>query len=103
MADANLPANGGQEPADPINQKLAPEPGAPKAKKRRRWPWVVGALFVLLLLIVLLIPTLASMSWARSIVVSQANQRINGLIDIKSWSLGWNSGSRIHGLMVLGA
>lgn len=89
-------APGRPQPAEP--QPPAPPP-APR-RRRRRWPWVIGGIIVLLIVVAALAPTIASMGWARSLIVSQIDQRLNGHIEIKDWSLGWSHGLRFDGLVV---
>jgi hypothetical protein len=52
----------------------------------------IGVLLVLLILLVLLAPTIAGMGVVRSIVVGQINDKLNGSVEIGSYSLGWTSG-----------
>lgn len=95
--DPNIqPVAANQTP--PVASAAAPPP-APR-KRRRRWPWVVGALLVLLVLLVVLVPTLVSSGVGRSIVVSQVNSRINGHLEIKDWSLGWTGGISADGIVI---
>jgi len=61
---------------------------------------VVGIIVLVLLVLVLLAPMLASMGWARALVVNQINSRINGRAEIADWSLGWFSGTRVDGLVI---
>ena len=48
-------------------------PEAPKRKHRRRWPWVVGGLFVVVLLLVLLVPTIVSLGFIRAMIVPKVS------------------------------
>jgi uncharacterized protein involved in outer membrane biogenesis len=89
---------------DPKNvPSQAPDANAPPAavkKKRRRWPWVIGALVLMLIVLVLIAPTLISLGFARALVVSQVNGRLNGRVEIKDWSLGWFSPIQVNGVVV---
>src|SRR5579864_3384937 len=76
------------------------EPPPPKKKRRRRWPWVILAVIFLLFLLVLIAPTFVSIGIGKSIVLSQVNSRLNGHLQIESWSLGWFSPIRIDGLRI---
>jgi AsmA family len=67
---------------------------APTSKRRRRWPYIAAASGVLVIFIFLLIPTIASFGPARSYVLSKINAKLQGKLQIKSWSLGWGSGFR---------
>lgn len=84
-------------PADPTKESPA------KRRRRRRWPWVVGGLFVGLILLVVLAPTIASTGIVRSMVVPKVSSAVapNGKVEIDSWSLGWFSGQKIDGIRVL--
>lgn len=66
--------------------------------QRFKWLIVAGAVVVILLLLVALAPTIASMGWARSIVVGQINKNLNGELTIEDWSLGWGSGIEVKGV-----
>ena len=93
----------------PDSQKASQDPpveaeATPKARRRRRrWPWILGSVVLLLIILVLLAPTIASTGWARSLIVSNINGRLNGRVEIKDWSLGWWSGTRVDGLVVYDA
>src|SRR3982751_3912303 len=92
-------------PTDPQSQQPDPTqpevtPPAPKEKKRRRWPWVLLALFVIILLLVGLAPMIASTGPVRSLVVSQINQNINGNVQIADWSLSWTGPTTLSGIKV---
>jgi hypothetical protein len=58
---------------------------------------------VLIILLVLLAPTIASLGFVRSIVQSQVNQNINGSVEIGSYSLGWIGGISASGVKVYDA
>lgn len=73
---------------------------AQKPIARRRRPWIGASVFLFLLLITLLLPTLLSSSIGRPLLVGYINQQIDGRIEIKDCSLGWLSGMQIRGLLV---
>lgn len=75
-------------------------PAKSKPRRRRRWPWIVGGLFLMLVLLVVLLPTIASMGFVRSFVVGQINKNLNGRVEIADWSLRWGSGQSITGVKV---
>jgi hypothetical protein len=75
---------------------------APK-KKRHLWLKIVAGLVVFLIVLVLLLPTIASTGMVRSIVVGKVNDQLNGKLEIAGWSFGWTSGARIDDLKVLDA
>jgi hypothetical protein len=86
----------------PVPPNTAGETPAPR--KRRRLPiWIkgVGGLFVLIVLLVLLAPTIASTGPVRSLVLGKVNANLNGRVEVADWSLGWTSGARLSGLRVL--
>jgi hypothetical protein len=92
--DENTPTN----PADPnASQQPADQP-PPKKKRRRRWPWVILGLIVALLVLVALLPTLISTGAGRSFAVGQANNYINGKLDVADWSIGWTTGVTLEGV-----
>src|SRR5829696_6742565 len=69
----------------------------PKSFLRRfRWLLIAGGVVVLLLLLVLLAPTLASMGWAKSIILGQVNDQLNGTLEAKEWDLNWWGGIELR-------
>jgi len=80
-----------------VARKAAPTPPSPK---RRRWPYVVGGVVLPLLLLVLLIPTIASSSGVRSFVVGKINDNLNGRVEIADWTISWNGGITVNGVRV---
>lgn len=71
-------------------------------RKRRRWAYIAIAAGLLIVLIILLIPTIASLGPARSYVLAKINAKLHGKLQIKSWSLGWHSGFRARGISLEG-
>jgi hypothetical protein len=103
--DENTPADTGDR--DPNAREGAPqgEPqGGPRAaasrKRRRRWPWVILGIVVVLILLVALLPTLLSTGAGKSFVVSKINNSLNGKLAIADWSIGWTSGVTLNGVKV---
>jgi len=43
---------------------------------------------------------IASMGWARSLIVGQINHRLNGRVEVQGWSVGWWTGAKVDGLVV---
>lgn len=86
-------------PEQPAGQN-PPAPAVPKRRRRRRWPWVLGVIILVLIVLVLLAPTIASLGWARSMIVGQINHRLNGRVEIQDWSVGWLTGTKADGLRV---
>src|SRR5688572_27242316 len=84
----------------PQNPSSPTDPKPPARKKRRKWPWVILVLFLLIALLVVLLPTIASTPPVRSFVVSKINDNLNGKVEIANWSLGWTSGINVSGVKV---
>jgi hypothetical protein len=78
------------------------QPALPKSA-RRRWLWILLGIFLLILLIVALLPTIASTGPVRSMVLGRVNRRLNGTAGIDSWSFGWFSGFKFYGIRVADA
>src|SRR5215210_4104663 len=79
-------------------------PSTPEPKtflRRFRWLIVAGSIVVLLLLLVLLAPTIASMGWAKSIILGQINDQLNGTIEAGEWDLNWWGGTELHEVRLL--
>ena len=80
------------------------EPAPTKtARKRRRWPWVLLGIFVLILLIIALLPAIASTGPVRRMVLGRVNQQLNGTAGIDSWSFDWFTGFKLSGIRVADA
>src|SRR5258706_9968824 len=74
-------------------------PTTPQPKtfvRRFRWLIVAASLLVLLFLLVVLAPTIASMGWAKSMILGQVNDQLNGTIDAKEWDLNWFGGIELR-------
>jgi hypothetical protein len=76
-----------------------PKPPAPQ-RRRRRWLIICGAVLGVIVLLIALLPSIASMGWVRSIVVNKINQQLNGRVQIRDWSLGWTHGAIIRGITI---
>src|SRR5215218_3154920 len=89
------------QPTDPTPATDSTEapPPAPR-KRRRRWPWMILGLLIALVLLVILLPTIASTGPVRSFAVGQINNKLNGTVQIADWSLGWTSGINVGGVKV---
>ncbi len=61
----------------------------PAARKRRRWPLVMGILVLLVLLLILAVPSLLCTGPGVRLLESQINSRIRGNLRIGRISLGW--------------
>ena len=85
-------------PADPgLEKTRAGGPSAKPVRRRRRRPWVIGAMFLGLLLLVLLLPMLLSMGWC-GIVVAEVDKKLNGQIEIADYSITWTGGIKASGI-----
>lgn len=73
------------------------------AEIKRRWVYLLVGVVLLTLLVVLLIPSIASMGVVRGIVLGRINAGLHGKLEIKSWSLGWHSGIAAKGIELTGA
>jgi hypothetical protein len=93
---SNSPPNVPENPVDPFEQLVAPQP----PPKRRKWPWILLAVLLVLALLVVLAPTIASTGPVRSFVVGRINNSLNGRVSIADWSLGWTSGIKVNGVKV---
>src|SRR6266850_4123488 len=74
-------------------------PTTPQPKtfvRRFRWLIMAGGVLVLLLLLVMLAPTLASMGWAKTMILGQVNDQLNGTIEAKEWDLNWFGGVELR-------
>src|SRR5580765_5437415 len=74
-------------------------PGTPAPKtflRRFRWLIIAGGVLVLLFLLVVLAPTLASMGWAKSIILGKVNDQLNGTLEAKEWDLNWFGGLELR-------
>src|SRR3954465_12645490 len=97
--EETTPQPSGEKPIDP-NAPTAPDPKPVPKKKKRRWPYIVGGLLVLLLALVILAPSIASTGPVRNMILGSVNSSLNGKVEIADWSLGWNSGITVNGLKV---
>src|SRR5436305_199625 len=84
-------AESAPQPPTPENDAAANQAGTPPAKtaapvkrKRRRWPFVLLGFLVLLIVLVLLAPTIASASLVRCYVIGKVNDNLNGTDPIEN-------------------
>ncbi|MFI5381619.1 MAG: hypothetical protein ACHRHE_20165 [Tepidisphaerales bacterium] len=83
-----------QSEGPPSEQKPKVKPGRHKLLR------VLGIVVVVFVLLVILLPSIISMGWVRSIVLSKVNAQLNGEVRIDDWSFGWFSGTKIHNLRI---
>jgi hypothetical protein len=65
-----------------------------RAKRSRRWPWVLGGILILIILVVLLTPVFLSSGGFTRWVESTINQNTGGEANIGNLSVGWLRGVR---------
>ncbi len=77
-------------------------PVQPQSKPRRRWFVRTAVIIIVLLaLFVILLPSIVSMGWVRSLALSKVNEQLNGEILVDDWSFGWFSGARIRNVRIV--
>ncbi len=83
-------------PEDVVSEST-PEPDAGKARKRRRWPWILGLLFLgFVLIVVFLGPVIAGPVVKSILVGAGADQGYT--VTVSSCTFGWLSGLEIQGI-----
>src|ERR1041385_4663577 len=88
---------GKKNPDDGSLSSWGPSKPEPKSFVRRfRWLITAGSILILLLLLVVLAPTLASMGWAKSIILGQVNDQLNGTLEAGEWDLNWFGGIELR-------
>ncbi len=85
--------------AEPVAASAA-APAATPVKKSHWFRRSLLTILVLTLLLVALLPTLASTDFARGIIVSQVNDRISGKVAMANLSLSWFGNCSLAGLGV---
>ncbi|MFP4052265.1 MAG: hypothetical protein ACLFV7_00190 [Phycisphaerae bacterium] len=68
--------------------------------RRRRWPWVVGGIVLLLVVLVGLAPYLASTGWGEAMVARIAGDALNGRVALEDLSLNWTGPTEIRGFVL---
>jgi hypothetical protein len=87
--------------SDPQADASAPTPPKPKRKRRiPLWAKIAVGFVLLVCILVLFAPMIASSGAARSFVLGKVNENLNGKVEIDNWSLGWRSGFRANGVRV---
>jgi hypothetical protein len=80
------------------------EPSEKPTSRKHKWLKRTSIIAVILLLLggllLLLAPTLASTGPIRGMVVSAINAKLNGTVEIESWSLGWFSNQTVNTITV---
>jgi hypothetical protein len=93
------------QPTDPTPAAPQPDrpeqPPTPPRKKPRTWLKVLGGVLLLIVLLVVFLPSIASTGPVKSFVVNKINDSLNGKVEINDWSIGWMSGVDVEGVKVL--
>lgn len=84
------------DPKSPVPPTAEEKTDTPKRK--RRWLRILLVVVLLLVLLVALLPTIASTGPVRGMILSRANDVVQGTVAIDSLSLGWFSSQRIEGI-----
>lgn len=84
-------------PADAPSKDAAPA----LVKKKRRWPKILAAVLIFLLIVVIFAPSLVSTGIGKSLALKVVNGNLNGKAEVADWSLGWNSGVTVNGLKLV--
>jgi hypothetical protein len=86
--------------ASPIPTTPDPVPAPRKKRWLRRIVIGLSVVVVLLIGLVVLLPTIVSLSPVRSMVMSQVSGYLDGRAEVESWSIGWFSPLSVQGLRV---
>ena len=85
--------------------KAAPPPDQPTkpatTARRRRWPWIVLAVAVVLAILIFISPYVASTGPVQRLVVGAINDNIDGKIAPLDYSLNWTGPTRINRVVLL--
>jgi len=84
-----------QSKADGEEQEAAAQP---TRKRRRRWPYVLAVCALAIVLLIALLPRILSLGAARRLILSRVNSRLDGSVEMASWSLRWFSGLGFEGV-----
>lgn len=77
-----------------------PDKSADVSRKRRRYPWILLGVVLLLLAIVAAAPTLLSSPRVRDAALDWYNQSIAGAISVESASLSWLGGQSVRSVTI---
>ena len=98
---------------DPNSPNYAPDEDLPppeddagfddpsEPRKRRKWPWVILVLILLLGLFALFVPTIAGIPAVRTFALEKINNQLNGQLEITDWSLSWTGNTEITGVRIV--
>lgn len=85
---------------DSDSSSIPPHAPAGEPRRRRRYPWVVLALALILAGVVAAAPGLLSTTWVRSTALAWYNDTIPGEVAIEDLSLSWLGGQSLEQLVV---
>ncbi|MCF7959000.1 MAG: hypothetical protein K9M57_11185, partial [Phycisphaerae bacterium] len=74
--------------------------GAGGKKKKRWWLRILVSIFLLIILFIALIPTLASLTSVRHAIVSAINEQTDYRIEVQEFSVSWRDSCHLAGLKV---
>ncbi len=78
-----------------MEKQIQEKPQAQKTRQSRKWPWLVGGVLVLILVVLLLIPVVLSSGGFTRWVQAKINSSTGGQANIGDLSVGWLRGVRI--------
>ena len=71
-----------------------------RSSHRRRWPWVLGGIVVLLGALVFSLPYIASTGWGENLVAGIVADALNGEVTLEDLSTSWTGPTRIRGFVL---
>jgi len=71
------------------------KPTAPWIRKRRKWPWFLGAIVILILLVVILAPVYLSSNGFARMLQTRLSRSTGGQVGIGDLNVGWFKGVRL--------
>ena len=94
-------------PPLPASEKAAspPDQAGPEGRKKpfrkRRWVRITGICVAVILLLIVFLPTILSLGVFRRYILGKVSRKLNGEVQMDSWSLGWFSGIQMYGIKVV--
>ena len=78
-----------------MGKQIQEKPQVQKARRSRKWPWIVGGVLVLILVVLLLIPVILSSGGFTRWVQAKISSSTGGQANIGDLSVGWLRGVQI--------
>ncbi len=78
-----------------MGKQIQEKPQVQKARRSRKWPWIVGGVLVLILVVLLLIPVILSSGGFTRWVQAKIGNSTGGQANIGDLSVGWFRGVQI--------